>query len=154
MSIPSGRPVSRLSVALIVVVFLCLMPGVAHGEDVSIAVGAPGSVAVGDEVDVKAIVTSTLSGYTARQIARHRPIRRIVAVSPSAATQRRLALVWGVDCLISGGLYQDTDAMLEDTAQTVRQVGFQPGDRVVITAGIPFGQSGQTNVLKVHEIEP
>jgi pyruvate kinase len=61
--------------------------------------------------------------------------------------------VWGVDCFVSGELYQDTDAMLAATAETVRQVGFRPGDRVVITAGIPFGESGQTNILKVHEIE-
>lgn len=110
------------------------------------------SCAIAEEIDVQAIVTSTLSGYTARQIARHRPVRRVIAVTPLPATQRRLALVWGVECRLIGDYYQDTDAMLTATVAAVRTMGFNEGDKIVITAGIPFGQTGQTNLIKVHEI--
>ncbi len=111
------------------------------------------SCAIAEEIDVKAIVTSTLSGYTARQIVRHRPVRRVIAVTPSPATQRRLALVWGVECKLIDDYFQDTDAMLKATVNAVKPMGFKEGDKLVITAGIPFGQSGQTNLIKVHEIE-
>ena len=110
------------------------------------------SCAVAEELDVRAIVTSTLSGHTAQQIARHRPIRPVIAVTPAPATQRRLALVWGVECILIDDLYEDTDSMITATAAAVRQTALAPGDKIVITAGIPFGQSGQTNLIKVHEI--
>lgn len=110
------------------------------------------SCAIAEEIDVKAIVTSTLSGYTARQIARHRPIRRVIAVSPLAKTQRQLALVWGVECQLINDYYTDTDEMMQETVAAVRALGFQVGDKIVITAGIPFGETGHTNLIKVHEI--
>jgi pyruvate kinase len=58
------------------------------------------SCAIAEEIGARFIVSASMSGYTATQIARHRPITHIVAVSPSAETQRRLALVWGVECFL------------------------------------------------------
>ena len=110
------------------------------------------SVAIAEIVDARAIVTSTMSGYTARQIARHRPIMEILAVSPQRSTQRRLALTWGVQCETIESNYVGTDNMLAETVSIVRSCGFRKGERVVITAGIPFGQTGKTNLIKVHEI--
>lgn len=109
------------------------------------------SCSVAEEIEASAIVSTTLSGWTAQQIARYRPKAPILAVSPSAHTQRRLALVWGVDCVLVPQ-FPDTDTMLIKTAETLREYGFRPGDRVVITAGVPFGTSGQTNLIKVHTV--
>jgi pyruvate kinase len=109
------------------------------------------SCSVAEEIGASAIVSTTLSGWTAQQIARYRPKAPVLAVSPSAHTQRRLALVWGVNCVLVPQ-FPDTDTMLTKTAAVLREQGFQPGDRVVITAGVPFGSSGQTNLIKVHTV--
>jgi pyruvate kinase len=122
--------------------------------------GQPGSVteaigrascAIAEEIGAAAIASATLSGYTARQIARFRPRIPIFAVSPSAHTQRRLALVWGVETLLVPD-FADTDTMLEETAEALRDGGLQAGQQVVITAGVPFQRSGHTNLIKVHAI--
>lgn len=109
------------------------------------------SCSVAEHVHAKAIVSTTMSGHTARQVARHRPPTAVMAVSPSPSTQRRLALVWGVECILVPN-FRETDEMLEQTAVAMRQFGLKPGDRLVITAGVPFAQMGQTNLIQVHEI--
>lgn len=110
------------------------------------------SCEVAEAIDARAIVSTTLSGYTARQIARHRPPMPIVAVSPLRETQRRLALVWGVECLVVPD-FQDTDEMINKTVAALKAFKLKSGERVVITAGIPFGSSGHTNLIQVHELE-
>lgn len=109
------------------------------------------SCSVAENLKAKAIVSTTMSGYSARQVVRHRPPTAVMAVSPSAVTQRRLALVWGVDCVLVPD-FNDTDEMLKLTAESMRKFGLVKGDRLVITAGVPFGRSGQTNLIQVHEI--
>ena len=109
------------------------------------------SCTIAEEIGAVAIVSTTLSGWTAQQVARFRPRSAILAVSPSAHTQRRLSLVWGVETLLVPD-FHDTDTMLQQTIQAVRQSGLEPGQRVVITAGVPFGKSGQTNLIKVHTL--
>lgn len=110
------------------------------------------SCSAAEDIGARAIVSTTLSGYTARQVARHRPAVPVLAVSPLATTQRRLALVWGVECLLVPSLFEDTDDMLQKTAEVVEPYQFQPGEQIVITAGVPFGSSGQTNLIHVHQI--
>ena len=109
------------------------------------------SCSIAEEISASAIASATLSGYTAQQIARFRPRIPILAVSPSAHTQRRLALVWGVDTLLVPD-FADTDTMLEETGEALRNNGFEAGQQVVITAGVPFRVSGHTNLIKVHTI--
>lgn len=112
------------------------------------------SCAVAEALNASAIVSTTMSGHTAQMIARHRPSTPIVAVSPLEKTQRRLALVWGVECIYVEGYYSDTDAMLNQTISAINPLGIvDSGDHIVITAGIPFGSSGQTNLIQVHKIE-
>lgn len=106
---------------------------------------------IAEEVKAIAIASATMSGYTAQQISRYRPRIPILAISPSPHTQRKLALVWGVDTLLVPDFF-DTDSMLEETAEALRNNGFETGQRVVITAGVPFRISGHTNILKVHVI--
>lgn len=106
---------------------------------------------VAEQVAARAIVSTTMSGHTARQIARHRPITPIMAVSPRSETQRQLTLVWGVECIIVAD-FEDTDEMLNRTAEAMRPFSLNKGDRLVVTAGIPFGARGRTNLIQVQEI--
>ncbi len=125
--------------------------GIVHMTTVTEAISAA-SCTVAEHLQAKAIVSTTMSGHTARQVARHRPPMAVMAVSPLQKTQRQLALVWGVECVVVPD-FTDTDEMLEQTAVTMRKLGLKSGDRLVITAGIPFGKTGQTNLIQVHEIE-
>ncbi|MBP8001344.1 MAG: pyruvate kinase [Chloroflexi bacterium] len=111
------------------------------------------SCAISEEIKARAIVSSTMSGYTAQQIARHRPKTPVLAVSPLVRTQRRLALVWGVECLLVSKMYVATDEMVDETVAALRPLGLHEGDRLVITAGIPFNQVGQTNLIQVYEVK-
>jgi pyruvate kinase len=105
------------------------------------------------ELSAKAIISSTMSDYTARMVAKHRPATPILAVTPSLETQRRLALVWGVYSLLVSE-FAHTDQMIETAVQAALTEGLiEKGDIVVITAGVPLGGSGRTNMLKVHVVE-
>jgi pyruvate kinase len=105
------------------------------------------------ELSAKAIISSTVSGYTARMVAKHRPATPIIAVTPSPETQRRLALVWGVHPLLVSE-FAHTDQMIETAVQATLDEGVvRKGDTVVITAGVPLGGPGRTNMLKVHVVE-
>ena len=105
------------------------------------------------QVKARTIVCSTMSGYTATQIARHRPPTPITAVSPSPLTKRRLALVWGVDCQ-QVDMFKNTDDMVKHSISALHDFGLSVGDKVVIVAGVPFGVKEQTNLIQVHEFAP
>jgi pyruvate kinase len=105
------------------------------------------------ELSAKAIISSTMSGHTARMVAKHRPSTPIIAVTPNPETQRRLALIWGVYPLLVSE-FAHTDQMIETAVQATLDEGMiEKGDTVVITAGVPLGGSGRTNMLKVHVVE-
>jgi pyruvate kinase len=110
------------------------------------------AVAIADEVKARAIITATMSGTTARMVARHRPSVPVVAVTPNERTLYRLALVWGV-VPVKVDEFKTTDEMVEMMIRAAREEGVVAwGDRAVLTAGIPFGQGNKTNMLKVHVI--
>ena len=110
------------------------------------------TVRVAREIGAALIVTSTWSGYTARQIARERPQQPIVAFTPQESTLRRLALVWGVTPVLVPA-HGSTDEMLETVGRLLRERGeAKPGDTVVVTGGIPTWSEGKTNFIKVHRI--
>jgi pyruvate kinase len=103
-------------------------------------------------LDVAAIVTPTESGYTAKMIAKYRPKSPIVAVSFDERVCRKLALVWGVQAYLAEKVYS-TDELLETAIQTGVNAGFiNFGDTVVITAGVPVGEAGTTNLMKIHVV--
>jgi pyruvate kinase len=110
------------------------------------------TVEIADVLNASAIITSTISGYTTRRVARARPRTPIICVTPNELTYRRMALTWGVQPLLVKN-FSSIDEMYRvvvDAAHRARLVS--AGDTVVIIAGVPFGQAGQTNFLKVHTV--
>jgi pyruvate kinase len=104
------------------------------------------------ELEAQAIFTSTMSGLTAQMVARHRPLQPILAFCPLEGVCRRLALVWGVTPLRLEE-FADTDAMIANATEAACQRGLvDMDDLVVITAGVPLGGTGRTNLLKVHRV--
>jgi len=101
------------------------------------------------EVGAAAIIVPTLSGATARMVARHRPAVPIIALAPDPAVRRRLSLVWGVTA-VAVPAYADAKTLLEQFAGPARSTGLLPaGATVVLTAGLPFGTPGKANLLHV-----
>jgi len=105
-----------------------------------------------NELGVRAILTATTSGHTARMIAKHRPMTTIVAATPRADIARRLTVTWGVYPVVVAD-FATTDEVLETAVNGALDGGYvQHGDLVIIIAGVPVGQRGTTNLLKVHTI--
>ncbi|MDQ0270095.1 pyruvate kinase [Cytobacillus purgationiresistens] len=101
---------------------------------------------------VSAIITPTESGHTARMISKYRPINPIVAVTSNEYVSRRLALIWGVYPQI-GQKARTTDDMLDIAVEESLKSGIvSSGDLVVITAGVPVGEAGTTNLMKIHVV--
>ena len=104
---------------------------------------------VAETLDLAAIVTYTASGSTGIRAARERPSKPIIALSPNLRTIRRLSVVWGIHCV------QTEDAVsLEDMVDRACVIAYQegfarPGDRIAITAGVPTGAEGSTNLLRI-----
>jgi pyruvate kinase len=100
-------------------------------------------------IEARAIVCWTKSGITAMRAARERSQAPIIAPTPSIETARRLCLVWGTHSVITEDI-RDFDDMVKRASQIARQEGFaQAGERIVITAGVPLGTTGATNMLRV-----
>jgi len=104
------------------------------------------------DLNAKAIVTSTHSGFTARVVSKYRPKAPIIAVTPVDKVMRGLALCWGV-FPVKGEEAKTTDEMFEVAVQEGLNTGLLSlGDTVVITAGVPVGRAGTTNLMKIHHI--
>ena len=104
------------------------------------------------DLHAKAILAATQSGHTARMIARFRPACPIAAMTVTEKVRRQLALVWGVYPYLTGSV-DSTDRLFSlctECAWKERLV--EEGDTVVVTAGVPIGQSGSTNLIKAQII--
>ena len=125
--------------------------------------GAPSTSTVGDaithtcclaamDLDAKAILAATSSGTTARMIARFKPACTIAALTMTERVRRQLAIVWGVHPYLYG-MVDSTDRLFSLAVECARKEGVvRPGDTVVITAGLPIGQSGSTNLIKAQVV--
>ncbi|HFV7576265.1 TPA: pyruvate kinase [Staphylococcus aureus] len=101
-------------------------------------------------LNVKAIVAATESGSTARTISKYRPHSDIIAVTPSEGTARQCSIVWGVQPVVKKGR-KSTDALLNNAVATAVETGrVSNGDLIIITAGVPTGETGTTNMMKIH----
>jgi pyruvate kinase len=107
---------------------------------------------IAEVLSSKAIVTSTLTGYTTRRVAKERPGTPILCVTPNETTYRRMALVWGVTPLMIPE-FRTIDEMVGSVVETATHADLvEQGDSLVIIAGVPFGVGGQTNFLKIHTV--
>ncbi|WP_379135844.1 pyruvate kinase [Paenibacillus sp. sgz500958] len=111
------------------------------------------SVAISSlDLNAKAIISSTVTGHTARVVSKYRPKSPIIAVTTQDRTMRQLSLVWGVTP-VKGNQASSTDELLDTAVKGGLDSGLvKGGDLVVITAGIPLGSSGSTNLVKVTQI--
>jgi pyruvate kinase len=104
---------------------------------------------IAETLKLSAIVTYTASGTTGLRAARERPQVPIIALSPILDTARRLSLVWGTHCVVSPDA-SDLDDMVSRACRIALEEGFgKPGDRVIITAGVPLRTPGSTNMLRI-----
>jgi pyruvate kinase len=107
---------------------------------------------IADTLDLAAIICWTSSGSTGLRVARERPRSPIVALSPNISTGRRLAVVWGVHCVVTEDAH-DQDDMVERACRiAIRENFAKPGQRVIVVAGVPFGTPGATNMLRIAYI--
>ncbi|MDC0700929.1 MULTISPECIES: pyruvate kinase [Priestia] len=103
-------------------------------------------------LNASAIVAPTESGYTAKIVSKYRPQSPIVAVAANDSVARRLSLVWGVTPVV-GERVNTIDDMLDHAVNDAVKTGIVAhGDLVVITAGVPVGESGATNLMKVQVV--
>jgi pyruvate kinase len=123
----------------------------ANNQYHAIAFGAVGAVY---QLGLKCIVSPTNTGHTAGLISAYRPKAPVLALSPRKDVVRRCRLLWGVH----PRLHQepmDTLGLIEACADVAEREGFaQKGDKIGITAGLPAGSAGGTNLFKVHTLEP
>lgn len=107
---------------------------------------------IAETLALAAIVAYTASGTTGVRASRERPNRPIIALSPIVQTARRLALVWGLHCVVSEDA-RDLEDMVNRAAAIAFQEGFcQGGDRFLVTAGVPLGTPGATNLLRIAAV--
>jgi len=107
---------------------------------------------VAETIGASAIVCYTGSGSTGLRVARERPEVPVIVLTPSAATGRRLSVVWGLHCVLTEDA-ADLDDMVSRATRIAREEGFgKPEERVVITAGVPLRTPGKTNLLRVARI--
>jgi pyruvate kinase len=107
---------------------------------------------IAETLSLAAICSFTAKGGTAMRAARERPTTPIVAMSPVEATARRLSIVWGLHCIV-GEERHDVDGMVERACEIAESEGFaKRGERIIITAGLPLGTPGATNMLRIATI--
>ena len=105
------------------------------------------------DLNATAILAASSSGRTARMICRFRPACPVAALTMHEKTRRQLSICWGVIPFLTGEV-NSTDRIFSLSAEVAVKEGLvQPGDTVVITAGVPLGQSGSTNLIKAQVIE-
>lgn len=109
------------------------------------------TVSAATDLGATAIITVTKTGTTARMLSRYRPECPIISCTTSETTLRQLSLSWGVIPLMAEERMTSTDDLIHHAVQKACEAGLlNNGDLVVITAGVPLGVSGTTNLMKVH----
>ncbi|PRQ14400.1 pyruvate kinase [Lactiplantibacillus plantarum] len=103
-------------------------------------------------LNIKTIVAATESGYTAKMISKYRPNADILAITFDERTQRGLMVNWGVQPIVAEKP-ETTDDMFDLAASKAVELGFaKEGDLILITAGVPVGERGTTNIMKIQLI--
>jgi len=104
------------------------------------------------DLQASAIISATASGYTAAAVSKYRPAAPIIAATVSDHVMRRMSLYWGV-YPIKISMMNSTDDIIDKSVESALELGYiENGDLIVITAGVPVGITGSTNLLKVHVV--
>lgn len=104
-------------------------------------------------LEAAAIITVTLSGFTAEAVSRFKPGCPIIGCTLSERVAKQLNILWGVTPMLLPE-EESTDQLFADAVEAVRKTGrIKAGDKVVITAGVPMGVTGNTNMIRVVEVE-
>lgn len=134
-----------------------------HYRDNRLTDANTGKITVGDatahaacltakDVNAAAIVTVSESGHTARLLSKYRPKQPIIACVMKEQVQRQLALSWGITPLMMS-LAHSTDELIEMSTSLAKENGYlHNGELAVVTAGVPVGISGTTNMIKIHMV--
>lgn len=103
-------------------------------------------------LNLSAIICYTSSGTTGLRASRERPLTPIIALSPVVETARRLSLVWGLHCVVTEDAHDLDDVVNRACHLAYREDFAKPGDRVIITVGVPLRTPGNTNMLRIAYI--
>ncbi len=104
------------------------------------------------DLKASAIISATSSGYTAAAVSKFRPVAPIIAATQTKKVMRKLSLYWGVYPIRIERLHS-TDHIIEKSVEEALELGYlKNGDLTIITAGVPVGITGSTNLLKVHVV--
>lgn len=101
---------------------------------------------------VKAVLAPTRSGQTAKMIAKYRPGCPIIALTASEKNSKKLSLVWGVYPIIGQDVRSIDEVIQDSVEQSMCHNYVENGDVVIITAGVPVGEVGTTNLMKIHVV--
>lgn len=102
------------------------------------------------DLKASAIISATSSGYTAAAVSKYRPIAPIIAATENEQVMRKMSLYWGVYPIKISKMHS-TDDIIDKSVEKALELGYiENGDLIIITAGVPVGISGSTNLLKVH----
>lgn len=121
------------------------------GHSIAEAIGHASNT-IANDLNAAAIITPTHSGITARTISRHRPRSLIIAATPFPETARGLSLNWGVHSILINETAETDELLSIAVTKALDQDLVNTGDIVVITAGVPVGKVGSTNLLKVQVV--
>ena len=122
-----------------------------HELNVTMAI-SHATVSIAQEVGAQIIISPSESGFTPLMISKYRPKACIVAVSPNDRPLRKMTLIWGVYPL-KGSAWKYTDQMVSNVISIALSQGLcENGDTVVVTAGVPIGKSGSTNMIRVQKV--
>ncbi len=124
-----------------------------HATDITEVI-SQSAVSASLELDAKAIITSTGSGFTARMVSKYRPKAPILAITHDMHVLSKVCLLSGV-FPFQGEPVSTADEMFESAIQTALKTGYvTPGDTVVLSAGLPLGQAGTTNLIQIQQVKP
>lgn len=126
--------------------------GVEAKEDITTAI-AYATCSTAMDLGAAAIITVTMSGFTAEAISRYKPSCQIIGCTMRPRVSKQLNLLWGVNPLLMKQ-ENDTEELFADAVSESKAAGYiKSGDIVVITAGVPLGIAGKTNMIRVVEVE-
>ena len=108
------------------------------------------TVDIADTLNAAAIITATESGRTALAVSKSHPTCQVIAVTPHDSTIRRCQLYWGVIAVKGSGTMNSDELVNASIQEALAANLIQSGDLAVLTAGVPSGKAGQTNMIRVH----